>query len=763
MGKNKENQQQGSGNLAILSKVDKLRELIGSTVGSKISLPQLVVVGDQSSGKSSVLENLTGFAFPRAAELCTRYATQITCRREPVEGVSISIIPNSDAIPSEQTRLRKFHRTCDELSTAILAQLFTDANKYMGIKSHADATGRDGSLPAFSQHILKIEKTGPDEEHFTVIDVPGIFRHETEGLTTEGDIELVKNMVKSYMQEERTIILAIMPSNVDPATQEILKLAKQADPSMKRTMAVLTKPDLAIEPAMQQIAIDHVTGKRGELTLGYYIVKNRGPSDNAMTLKDGQAMEQLFFQKAPWSGLGSTDRAGIECLKARVRELLVDLIKKEFPKLKTDIAQELQNLGTQLSKMGPSRNNEQAQRAYLCKISENFQSLVRDALTANYGRNNILSSRHDLRLITRIVEENEWYANEMMAHGHTRPFAKIDGKNGTAEEGRSPTRTFKPHFKPEECPDIQDILQEANMKYSESDDEDDQDDQDEGDLPSIGTLYLNDKDDVIDITPYIIDDKGDIMSYIEDVYKSSRGQELGTFGVTLLGTLFKEQSKNWSSITLRHIARIICHVHTFISGAVRDLCPEPSVRQELWDGYLLDELLKSYHQALDHAKFLLEIEREHIPLTLDRDFNENLQRAQHERLTQAIEAVATVKTERDGREVLNIHRQQLKGLANDQANLTHTCEHIHDVLSSYYNVSLDRFVDIVYQQAINYHLLSGKHSPLNIFNTEMVLSLNEEQLDIIAGEDSLTKRVREKLDREITSLEEAIKVLKGSR
>ncbi|KAH8841775.1 Dynamin- protein 4C [Pyricularia oryzae] len=60
-----------NGNSATLIKVDRLRELIGT----RIFLPQLVVVGDQSSGKSSVLESITGFAFPRAAELCTRYAT----------------------------------------------------------------------------------------------------------------------------------------------------------------------------------------------------------------------------------------------------------------------------------------------------------------------------------------------------------------------------------------------------------------------------------------------------------------------------------------------------------------------------------------------------------------------------------------------------------------------------------------------------------------------------------------------------------------
>lgn len=105
-------------------------------------------------------------------------------------------------------------------------------------------------------------------------------------------------------------ILAIIPCNADPATQEILKLAKKADPAMSRTMAVLTKPDLAPERAMQQIAIDHVSGKRGDLTLGYYIVKNRGSDETDMTLEQGLARERAFFGSAPWSILNHTGRAG---------------------------------------------------------------------------------------------------------------------------------------------------------------------------------------------------------------------------------------------------------------------------------------------------------------------------------------------------------------------------------------------------------------------------------------------------------------------
>lgn len=65
---------------ALLEKIDKL---FAYNVGEHINLPQLVVVGDQSSGKSSVLEGLTKLKFPRNSGLCTRFATQIIFRRAP--------------------------------------------------------------------------------------------------------------------------------------------------------------------------------------------------------------------------------------------------------------------------------------------------------------------------------------------------------------------------------------------------------------------------------------------------------------------------------------------------------------------------------------------------------------------------------------------------------------------------------------------------------------------------------------------------------
>lgn len=133
-------------NQLLLDKIDALREL---RLGSLVSLPQLVVVGDQSSGKSSVLESLTGFSFPRATGLCTRYATQITCRREAgsVAGagkkrVEVSIIPRPDADDALKARLRAFRRSVENLDGNQLAVIFEDVRNIMLACTRFQGNGR---------------------------------------------------------------------------------------------------------------------------------------------------------------------------------------------------------------------------------------------------------------------------------------------------------------------------------------------------------------------------------------------------------------------------------------------------------------------------------------------------------------------------------------------------------------------------------------------------------------------------------------------
>ncbi|TLS25403.1 hypothetical protein PpBr36_07772 [Pyricularia pennisetigena] len=111
-------------------------------------------------------------------------------------------------------------------------------------------------------------------------------------------------------------------------------------------MGVLTKPDLAIERAMQNIAIDHVTGKRCDLLLGYHIVKNRGPDDGESSLAVGLEAEENFFSEHPWAALKSTEQNWGRGAQ-----------DQEFPKLREEIKTKLVGLKAMLDGLGAPRSD----------------------------------------------------------------------------------------------------------------------------------------------------------------------------------------------------------------------------------------------------------------------------------------------------------------------------------------------------------------------------------------------------------------------
>lgn len=279
-------------------------------------------------------------------------------------------------------------------------------------------------------------------------------------------------------------------------------------------MGVLTKPDLNIERATQKIAIDHVTGRRSDLTLGYYIVKNRGADDLKTSLEEGQLDEEVFFARDPWSVLRSTNRAGITALKSRVRELLEDLIRKEFPKLKSDVIKELTNLRAQREAMGLSRGSPQAQRAFLSSVCVRFEDICRDALAANYTGNAQFFGENSVKLITQIVTMSELFSGTMWQNGHTHPFAR-------AEEAKDVDANNDPEQNPEDSP--QDSVQVKTKAFHP-------------DSEMLNLILkarkefsdLHEISDIIDMEKVVPSIDKDIMDYIKTVYNESRGLDLGT-------------------------------------------------------------------------------------------------------------------------------------------------------------------------------------------------------------------------------------------
>ena len=119
----------------------------------------------------------------------------------------------------------------------------------------------------FSDDVLCLEVCRPEQKHLSVIDVPAIFKRTTQGLTSKADMQMVKSMVQNYMKDPRSVILAVIPANVDIATQEILEMAEEVDPHGERTLGVLTKPDL-VDKGAEMAVVDLIDGRKHHLALG---------------------------------------------------------------------------------------------------------------------------------------------------------------------------------------------------------------------------------------------------------------------------------------------------------------------------------------------------------------------------------------------------------------------------------------------------------------------------------------------------------------
>jgi hypothetical protein len=192
--------------------------------------------------------------------------------------------------------------------------------------------------PTFSNDVLCLEISGPGQEHLSVIDVPGIFKSTTEGVTTKADIQLVRNMVKGYMGNPRSVMLAVVPASVDLATQEILELAAEADIHGDRTLGVLTKPDL-VDRGAESGVVDLVEGRVRQMKLGWHIIRNPGQKELQDMSMDRGDLEAAFFRSStPWSSI-EKGKVGIDSLRLRIKEVLSSLVKKEFPKVGTWLPQ----------------------------------------------------------------------------------------------------------------------------------------------------------------------------------------------------------------------------------------------------------------------------------------------------------------------------------------------------------------------------------------------------------------------------------------
>ena len=212
--------------------------------------------------------------------------------------------------------------------------------------------------------IIEISVQGEDCVDVTVIDLPGIVRSigkdETASLIT--DINL---LINSFLINDRCVILAVVPANVDFHNSQILADAEKVDPSTSRTIPVITKPDM-IDPGGERGVLDLLEGRKKTFAMGFHMVKCRGQKalNNKVTLEQAFDEEKHFFSSVdPWRNVAS-DIVGVSSLRLKLAEIQVSMLEKFIPSIKKEIIDRLVKAEADLAKLGETLQTDSTRRKF---------------------------------------------------------------------------------------------------------------------------------------------------------------------------------------------------------------------------------------------------------------------------------------------------------------------------------------------------------------------------------------------------------------
>jgi len=306
---------------ALIPVINKLQDVFNTVGTDAIQLPQIVVLGSQSAGKSSVIESLVGHSIlPRGTGIVTR---------RPLILQLIYCARDDRVHRSSEDGTLNLEWWCQFLHTK--AKIYSDVDDVRGeIERETDRMAGDNkgicpepiSLKFYSEKVLSL----------TLVDLPGLTKvpvgDQPEDIETQ-----IRTLLSKYIVNPNSIILAVSPANADIATSESIKLARDVDPDGRRTLAVVTKLDL-MDAGTD--AIDILCGRVIPVKLGIIGVINRSQQD----IKDNKSIveamkDEASFLQRKYPTLAT--RNGTAYLAKTLNRLLMHHIRDCLPDLKTRV------------------------------------------------------------------------------------------------------------------------------------------------------------------------------------------------------------------------------------------------------------------------------------------------------------------------------------------------------------------------------------------------------------------------------------------
>ncbi|XP_042515850.1 dynamin-related protein 4C-like [Macadamia integrifolia] len=358
----------------LLDAVDKLRQL--KVMKEGIELPTIVVVGDQSSGKSSVLESLAGISLPRGIGICTRVPLVMRLQQHSSPDPELHLEFNNKEVPTDE---------------AHVAQAIEEATK--------EIAGDSKGISHTPITLVVKKKSVPD---LTMVDLPGITRVPVRG-QPEDIYEQISNIIMEYITPKESIILNVLSATVDFPTCESIRMSQRVDRTGERTLAVVTKADQAPEGLLEKVTADDVN-----IGLGYVCVRNRIGEES---YEEARSEEKKLFESHLLLSKINKSIVGIPVLAQKLVQIQATSLGKCLPDIVRKINQKLSSNVSELNKLPKHLSNvADAMTAFMQIIGSAKESLKKILIRGEFDE---YPKKKDMHCTARMADMLNGYSKEL--------------------------------------------------------------------------------------------------------------------------------------------------------------------------------------------------------------------------------------------------------------------------------------------------------------------------------------------------------------
>lgn len=343
----------------ILDVLENVRNKIDNG-GGKIDIPGVVVTGAQSSGKSSLLENLACIRLPTGQNITTR----------------VPLILRLEYKPDIEKQTAYISKTPNLSEGEYIDDIKDIPNK---IEEYTKALAGESGRVVDSPIHLKVIQSGTPS--VTLIDLPGITHMSVNNI--QDDIHAqTTSLVNKYISNERMIIICVVPAQDDFANSEAIKISKKIDTGGNRTLGVITKVDACYDNIS-----DKITGSGNNIHLkhGFIAVKNK--VDAKKTFKDTIRSEKEFFTSNSYYKELDKKYWGLDTLVSKIIELQRKSIEDCLPSVQQQLQTEIELVTTEVNGYKKTLDTKHEQMNFILKnyfgVVEKFNSVYSDGVVMN--------------------------------------------------------------------------------------------------------------------------------------------------------------------------------------------------------------------------------------------------------------------------------------------------------------------------------------------------------------------------------------------